>query len=352
MVMFILAILCAILALTALALDKAYHTVPARELKRLARYGDAVASLLYKPVAYSPALRLLLWLIAGLAAAGSVLFFAAIVPAWLALLVTALFIWVGFAWLPQRPVSRSGWWLARAVAPGLAWLLERSQPLLGRTANWLYRPQPHTGLYDKEDLAELFERQKKLPDSRLEPADLDRLRQALYFAEDTAANIAVPLRQIELVGIDETVGPVLLDRLHRSGQRYFPVYEGKRSHLVGVLQLADILHITSSRPVGRLMRTPLYYVREDSRLPQVVQALVRTDQRLLLTINGDEEPVGTITLDGLLARLAGGLPADDFDRYDDPHAVATHIEQVTPVPEYIPESDTASTPGSDETQSE
>src|SRR5262245_42519181 len=63
MVPTILGLLFITLGLVALALQRYYSSVPAKELKRLAARGDHLAVALYRPVAYGHSMRLLLWVL-------------------------------------------------------------------------------------------------------------------------------------------------------------------------------------------------------------------------------------------------------------------------------------------------
>src|ERR1700755_1965016 len=66
MVSALFGLLSILLGLTALALQRFYSSVPAKELKRLAAHGDHLAVALYRPVAYGRSMRLLLWTLYGL----------------------------------------------------------------------------------------------------------------------------------------------------------------------------------------------------------------------------------------------------------------------------------------------
>ena len=63
MIQSIIGLLLVLLALAALALQRLYSSVPARELKRLAGRDDELARVLYRPVAYGGSLRLFLWIV-------------------------------------------------------------------------------------------------------------------------------------------------------------------------------------------------------------------------------------------------------------------------------------------------
>jgi len=161
---FILGLLLAALALIFWTLERATQNVPAKELKRLARHGDDVAALLYRAVAYGMSLRVLLTALAVLTGAFSLAVFVSAVGVWLAVFLLLIIGGMGgFVLVPSGELTRGSLWLAKRAAPGLSWLLERSQPVLGVAGRFVRKHRPvhlHTGLYERSDLVELLERQK------------------------------------------------------------------------------------------------------------------------------------------------------------------------------------------------
>jgi hypothetical protein len=115
MTTFIFALLLALVMLYAVDLEKVYHDVVSREVKRQARQGDDLAKKLYLPLSYGLSLRIFLWAIILAAAAGSVILFASLTSTWLAfILIVATLGWrlvsqdVGTAPERSSPLSVSG----------------------------------------------------------------------------------------------------------------------------------------------------------------------------------------------------------------------------------------------------
>lgn len=325
MIPFIFGLACALVALTSLALYKTYRHVPPKELKRLARHGDHLAELLYRPVAYGASLSALLWLITGFSIAGNMVLFAHVLAPWLAVLLAAVIIWVGFAWIPSGELTRGGLWLARLAAPAFAWLLERLHPLFSSIYNFVRKHRPitvHTGLYEKEDLAELLARQKDQPDNRIPAGEIDLLTHALSFGDKLVADVVVPKRIVTFVNATDPISPMVTHELHQTGHSRFPVYEGKRDNVVGVLHLKDLVGTQKTGTVRDLMKKKLTYVHEDFTLYQTLQAFLKTKQHLFLVVNSFEELVGIITVEDVIGQMIGRPILDEFDQYEDPRAVA------------------------------
>jgi CBS domain containing-hemolysin-like protein len=330
MLAFIFAVVLALITLLAISLDKTYQHVTGKEIKRQARRGDQLAKLLYKPVSYGVSLQTFLWIVIVCAAAGSFILFATAVSGWLAFILIVIILAMGFWWLPAAEVSSWGGRIAVWCAPVISKLLYYLHPVLSRIGNLVRRHYPvsvHTGLYEKEDLLELMEWQKQQPDNRIPIGEIDVAEHALTFGDKVVHDITIPRRVVRLVSSDEAVGPILIDELHKSGHSRFPVYEGKRDHIVGTLYIRDLINLKQGGKVSQAMRPNVFYVHEEFSLYQALQAFLQTKHHLFIVINNFEEFVGILTIEDVIEQIIGKPIVDEFDRYDDVRAVANSLAE-------------------------
>src|SRR5581483_2623701 len=120
------------------------------------------------------------------------------------------------------------WKFAGIVSTPTLKLVSFLQPVLSRFAKLLAKMQPiriHTGLYDKEDLLELINNQNRQIDNRIPEEALKIAFGALTFGDKPVREIMTPRREIKLVAATDTVGPMLMDELHKSGFSRYPVVE-------------------------------------------------------------------------------------------------------------------------------
>jgi CBS domain containing-hemolysin-like protein len=324
---FILAVILLALSLFGIAMRKTYDYLPQKELKRQARSGDKAARTLYRAVAYGPSLRVLLWIFIGLTAAWGFVLFSRVAPLWLAFLAVLGLLWYGFVWMPTAHISTAGARMVIAVTPLIAGILNYVHPLLTKVARAGEKRRPsatNTGLYEREDLIDLLDRQRGMPDSRISDAELDIAKNALSFGERTVGEIVVPRRVVKMVSVNDVIGPIMLDELHASGFSRFPVYESSFDNVVGMLYLHDLVDTKHGGTVRDIMRRKVYYVHEDEPLYQVLHAFIKTKHHLFVVINGFEEFIGIITIEDVLEQVIGRKIEDEFDTYDDMRAVAEH----------------------------
>lgn len=323
--MTILLVLAAALALLAMSLQRTYRRVTERELRQRAREGDELAMALFKAVAYGHSLNTVLWFLVGVTNGLLFVLIAQLLPMWLALLLIAVFIWLGFVWLPARDVTRMGTWLAVRLAPAFAWVLSYLHPLLDGINNFVGKHRPvtiHTGLYDKYDLLELLSYQRVQPDNRVQKVELELAQHALTFGDKLVRDVMIPRRVVKTVSADETIGPILMAELHDSGFSRLPVYSGKKDNIVGTLYMHDLVGAKSGGQIAKVMRPEVYFVHEEQPLTDALQAILKTKRHLYIVVNSFEEFVGIITIEDVLEQIVGKPIIDEFDQYDDLRAVA------------------------------
>ena len=325
MISFIFGVLFAGVMLLLIGLQRTYSHYPAKELKRRARAGEPLAKLLYQPVSYGVSLQLLLWGLIILTAALSFVLLADSLAPWFAVALIAFLVWLGFLWLPEARLTAFSEQIARVLTPAVTWLLQVLDPVLRRITSFVRRHRHisiRTGLYEKDDIIELLDRQSLQADNRITAADLDLTRHALQFSDKTVDEVLVPRRVVKAVATKEAIGPKLMDELYKSGYSRFPVYEDDSANIVATLYLKDLVKRSSGGHVRDAMRREVYYIHEDFTLPEALQAFLKTKHHLFIVVNEFEEYVGIVTIEDILEQVIGKQIVDEFDAYDDMRAVA------------------------------
>lgn len=321
---YLAAIILLVLALGGVVVRKTYYYLPANELKRRAEHGDPLASRLYPAVAYGESLRGLLWIWIGLTTAGGFVLLARVAPVWMGFIAVIILLWVANSWLPASRVTRIGAHLASIVTPLIVWLLNFLHRPLSRGTEVLqkrYTAPPHTGLFEREDLLALIEHQQHQPDNRLNEEELEIARRALSFSDYKVSDLLTPRKQVKTALVSDTIGPVLIDELHKNGQGYLLVRESAKGDFVGLLAFKR-LSIRSNGQVKNAMDKEIYYLHENDRLDQALHAFFTTNCPLFVVVNSSEEYVGILSIDNMLHQLLGHIPGDDFENYHDIAAVA------------------------------
>lgn len=320
----IYALILLLLALGGIVVRKTYFRLPVRELKRRAARHDAAAVTMYRAVAYGNSLRGLLWLYIGLTSAASLIILARELSVWVSLFVIGPILWIAFSLIPAGRITRFGTWLTIMVTPPIAWLLNYLHPMLSRAAEIVhhrYNAPAHTRIYEREDLIHLLEKQKQQEDNQLSQEELEIAIRALSFDDYRVMDIMVPRKKIKTVLAGDTLGPILINEVHETGQEFALVKETHKGSFVGSLRFSQ-LGIESKGQVSDIMQPTVYYVHEADSLSEALHAFFVTNHPLFVVVNSSEEYVGIITVETILRELIGHMPGSDFDQYADPEAVA------------------------------
>lgn len=331
MISFAIAILLAAVAVLTTIMRKTYNLVPDFELRRQAQAGDDLAQILYRSVAYGPATQLLLWVVSLLATAASLVIMALVVPSFILFLYVVGLIGYVLIWLPRTDVSSAGLRCVVWSTPTFIWLLSHLFTVLENPARSVSERQAdsHTGLYERDDVIKLLQRQKEQADNRLSETEIDQLLHAITYSHKKVSEIMKPRKKVRTVLLQEAIGPVLMDELHNSGAAFFPVCEQQDAeHIVGIAYMSDLMHVKGGGYIREVMRPEVFYVNEDFTVEQLLHAFLKTKQQVLVVINVFEEYVGLVTIGNTLRHIVGHDIVSDFINYDNRAAVATFKEMI------------------------
>jgi CBS domain containing-hemolysin-like protein len=249
----------------------------------------------------------------------------------LALVMILVLAWALLGWQPPRSTKGWEWSYAAALAPVFSWVLSLLQPILGRAEDLtdkVGRMYVHTGVYEKEDLLDLINRQLSQPENRIPEEDLKMVTAALTFGDKLVSDVMTPLRQVRMVGQDENVGPMLMDELHKTGFSRFPVTQGSAQsaapEIIGTLYLKDIISYEGKAKVKDMREKGPQFINESQTLRQALDGFLKTRRHLFIVTNNFEEMVGVLSLEDVLEQALGAKIVDEFDQHDDLRAVAAH----------------------------
>lgn len=310
-----------ILSICFAAMSAAYRGLSTPHVRHWARKGEPSAAKLYPLRARGSAVLLTIELLRSVALAGFVVLLSRSIWPFLAVVMVTVLSFAGYIIVSELYLKPFGLrLLVWSSAPLLA-LTQALKPLtlpLGRVFDRFIAEEP--AVLTKQEL------QEKL--HSVEPADTDLtadelriLRHTLTFSDKTVHDIMTPRSVVVSVAAHETLSPIVLDELHKSGHSRFPVLDGDKE-VVGMLYVHDLIEIKAHSVVKEVMHTKVYFVNEDRELDHVLQAFLRTKQHLFMVVNAYAEVVGVVTIEDVLEQVLGKSIIDEFDRYDDMRSVA------------------------------
>lgn len=181
------------------------------------------------------------------------------------------------------------------------------------------KPQPYTPMSEQDLIGVL----KRTPKDFLSDRQREIIAAAMQFPYVRVREIMIPRSDITFVSQDEVLGPLVLDKLYKSGYSHFPVVDSRR-HVIGLLhtEALNSLEIRETDVAKNFLDPNVYYVRADYSLEQVLAAFLRTNCYFFLVIDKTARLVGMLTYEMLTDYLLGGEIVDKFDQDNNRMAVA------------------------------
>lgn len=153
--------------------------------------------------------------------------------------------------------------------------------------------------------------------------ELLRFQASLSLDTHTVEDVMTPVSVVEVADVHDSLGPLVLDSLHKTGYSRFPVTDGDVHHVVGILYLHDIVNLRSAKAtVKEAMDPRVHYIHESQSLEHALNGFLKTHRHLFVVVNDYRETVGVLTLEDVIETLLGKPIVDEFDKYEDLRAVA------------------------------
>lgn len=325
MATYILLFIILLIGLIAIEIMKSYHALPIKELKYRASSGDELASRLYRAAAYGNSLEAFLWLVIVLCATGSLFLINSFAPFWLSFIAIALLLWLAFAWLPKTKPAKPANIIVRYCSPMVAWIMNYVHPLLRRISGRAVITTQHH-IYDQQDLINLVNRLKNQEGSRINPEQLEIIKNCLNLSSVKITDLAKPWSKVKTVTDDEAVGPVLLDELVKSEQQFIPVKnKNETKKVIGILDMGK-LNINAQAKVSNYMDKVVYYLNEDDSLDIALHAFGQTNYPAFIIVDDKNRLTGLLTFKDLVSQIISSEPGLSFNEYTDQEAVANKYQ--------------------------
>ena len=161
-----------------------------------------------------------------------------------------------------------------------------------------------------ESLADAEQRELIGPESRA------MLEGVIRMADMTAGDVMVAAPRMDLLDIDAPFED-LLHKVIETGHSRFPVYEGERENVMGILLAKDLLKLQRAPELNlRALLRPAVFVPESKGLNDLLRQFRDNRNHLAIVIDEFGRTAGLITIEDVLEQIVGEIE-DEFDVEDD-----------------------------------
>jgi magnesium and cobalt transporter len=171
----------------------------------------------------------------------------------------------------------------------------------------------HPGPDSKSELIETLAdaEQREL----IEPESRQMLEGVLRMAELSAGDAMVAAPRMDLLDIDAPYDE-LLGLVIDTGHSRFPVYEGTRDNIIGILLAKDLLKMQRAPELNlRALLRPTVFVPESKGLNELLRDFRSNRNHLAIVIDEFGNTAGLITIEDVLEEIVGEIE-DEFDDKD------------------------------------
>jgi magnesium and cobalt transporter len=142
------------------------------------------------------------------------------------------------------------------------------------------------------------------------------LEGVIRMAELTAGDVMVAAPRMDLINIDapyDDILNVVIDTAHSR----FPVYEGDRENIIGILMAKDLLKLQRAPSLNlRALLRPAVFVPESKGLNDLLREFRGNRNHLAIVIDEFGRVAGLITIEDVLEQIVGEIE-DEFDIVED-----------------------------------
>jgi CBS domain containing-hemolysin-like protein len=184
----------------------------------------------------------------------------------------------------------------------VGWLLVR---MLGFT------PVAHAHVHSVEELQLLIEDVSEAGRMSAEHAEL--LKNAFRLPAKKVGEAMVPLAQASMLDVRSTPDQIM-QAVQDSVHTRFPVYDGERTKIVGIVNAKDLFYIYTTSGLIQIADAmyPPTWARADRSIADQLKEFRRIRRQMAIVVDAAGQPIGLITLEDIIEELVGEIE-DEHD---------------------------------------
>jgi magnesium and cobalt transporter len=142
------------------------------------------------------------------------------------------------------------------------------------------------------------------------------LEGVIRMADMSAGDVMVPTPRMELVNIEDAYDTLMHGVIDTAHSR-FPVYEGERENIIGILMAKDLLKLQRAPELNiRALLRPAVFVPESKGLNDLLRDFQSNHNHLAIVIDEFGRVAGLVTIEDVLEEIVGEIE-DEFDIAED-----------------------------------
>jgi CBS domain containing-hemolysin-like protein len=209
--------------------------------------------------------------------------------------------------IPKSVAVRNNLWIARVAILPVYWLSRLFYPLI-LLLKFIPRMTERIQGMPRVTEAELLTMVEAVEeDGQIKEQEKELIHNIFEFDDTSASEIMTPRADMFVVDIHSQLD---LPEIFKSGFTRIPVIDGDMDHIIGILNIKDLLLHPSSGlqaiDLRKIMREP-YFVPEHKKLDKLLQGFKRRKQHMAIVVDEHGGVSGLITLEDALEEIVGEI---------------------------------------------
>lgn len=310
MLSLILGLVLILISLGAIDVLKSYKKISTKELKKRAADHDPIAEKIYQVAAYESSLDLLMYLIISICFSLGFIILVKVMPGWLSFFALLVLLLVAFVWLPNIKVTRASQNVGFLIIGPTAYLLNLLHPTLQKIIKFVrFNVLRNEKIYDQKDLISFLDKLLN-EDNIINRSELIYLANSAKAINDKVSKIYTPWKKLKFLYLEDSIGPVVLDELHKHNQKIVPILNDKKEKTVVGLINIERLDVNRNSSVRNNIEKSLFYLSESSSIIDALISFSETNYPSFIVLDEDRNYKGLLSLDNLMNKLLEGIKVE------------------------------------------
>ena len=138
------------------------------------------------------------------------------------------------------------------------------------------------------------------------------LEGVIRMADMTAGDVMVAATRMDLLNIQSPMDELLHSVIDTAHSR-FPVYDGDKEDIIGILMAKDLLKLQRAPELNiRALLRPAVFVPETKRVPELLRQFQRQQTQCAIVVDEYGGTAGLVTVEDVLEEIVGEI-RDEYD---------------------------------------
>lgn len=207
--------------------------------------------------------------------------------------------------IPGLKTSSLSTGIARAISPLFISALKKTKGYtkdLEKSLSAYQAKHSNHKRLTKSEIIEILDQQMSLSEGRTLSFELAGAIKSMNLVSKKADNFMLKLDELHLVGDKESVGPILIDELHKSARKIFLVKNSSHG-IIGTVRLKDLIDLKDGGKVEEVFEHSVEFIEPDQDVRELLELFSETGRTIFVVTDDDGEKIGAVYIEDVVKEL-------------------------------------------------